>query len=70
VFVRALASLRPETAVYVANAHNDVSFGALRLLDPALKPDGALARVAPLDADLTGYAAAWRGEVDRMEQAA
>jgi len=70
VFVRALASLRPDTSVYVANAHNDVSFGALRLLFPTLKPDGALARVAPLDVDLTGYATTWRGEVDRMEKAA
>ncbi|WP_295633164.1 carbohydrate kinase [Novosphingobium sp.] len=60
VFVRALASLRPDTAVYVANAHNDVSFGALRLLDPALAPQGELVRVAPLDADLAAYRECWR----------
>ncbi len=60
VFVRALAALRPETAVYVANFHNDVSFGALRLLDPALAPQGELVRVAPLDADLAAYRAGWR----------
>jgi hypothetical protein len=60
VFVRALAALRPETAVYVANAHNDVSFGALRLLDPALAPQGELVRVAPLEADLRTYRAAWQ----------
>jgi hypothetical protein len=59
VFVRALASLRPDLRVYTANAHNDVSFGALRLLDPKLKPQGELARVEPLDADLTAYRARW-----------
>jgi sugar (pentulose or hexulose) kinase len=60
VFVRALASLRPDLAVYTANAHNDVSFGALRLTDPRLRPDGTLALVRPLDQDLTAYAAKWR----------
>ena len=60
VFVRALATLRPDTAVYVANAHHDVSFGALRLLDPALAPQGELVRVAPLDADLADYRKRWR----------
>lgn len=60
VFVRALAALRPDTAVYVANAHNDVSFGALRLLDPTLAPAGELVRVAPLDADLAAYREGWR----------
>jgi sugar (pentulose or hexulose) kinase len=59
VFVRALASLRPHDAIYVANAHNDVSFGALRLLDPSLKPSGALVRVEPLESDLTAYHARW-----------
>ena len=59
VFVRALASLRPDLKVYTANAHNDVSFGALRLLDPKLKPQGELTRVKPLDADLTAYRARW-----------
>ncbi|MCX7284264.1 MAG: FGGY family carbohydrate kinase [Novosphingobium sp.] len=63
VFVRALASLRPDTAVYTANAHNDVSFGALRLIDPTLKPQGALVRVEPLDADLDTYRNRWQAEV-------
>ena len=61
VFVRALASLRPDLAVYTANAHNDVSFGALRLINPELQPNGALSRVLPLDQDLTEYAVRWRG---------
>lgn len=59
VFVRALASLRPETTIYTANAHNDVSFGALRLLDPSLRPGGGLARVAPLDTDIVSYKGRW-----------
>lgn len=60
VFVRALAALRPATAVYTANAHNDVSFGALRLINPDLKPDGALVRVAPLEGELAAYRDEWR----------
>lgn len=63
VFVRALAALRPDLAVYTANAHNDVSFGALRLLDPSLRPDGTLVRVEPLPQDLMGYRAAWLAAV-------
>ncbi len=59
VFVRALASLRPDDAIYVANAHNDVSFGALRLLDPSLKAAGVLERVQPLETDLTAHQALW-----------
>jgi sugar (pentulose or hexulose) kinase len=70
VFVRALASLRPGTAIYVANAHNDVSYGALRLLDPSLKPAGALVRIEPLSVDLSGYKAQWRRDAERMEAAA
>jgi sugar (pentulose or hexulose) kinase len=63
VFVRALASLRPDDAIYVANAHNDVSFGALRLINPALKSTGALTKVAPLDVDLTTYSTSWTERV-------
>lgn len=70
VFVRALAALRPGDAVYRANAHNDVSFGALRLLAPALRPAGALEPVRPLAGDLDGYRASWRAAIDRMEVAA
>ncbi|MCB2076810.1 MAG: carbohydrate kinase [Novosphingobium sp.] len=68
VFVRALASLRPETNVYVANAHNDVSFGALRLIDPSLRPQGSLRRIAPLAEDLTDYAAMWREKAGEAER--
>ncbi len=59
VFVRALAALRPETAVYTSNADNDVSYGALRLLNPRLAPKSPLVSAKPLEADLEGYKAAW-----------
>lgn len=66
VFVRALAALRPETQVFVANAHNDVSFGALRLVNPLLKASGGLTRVEPLEGDLAGYRAKWREAVSKV----
>ncbi len=66
VFVRALAALRPETTVYTATAHNDVSFGALRLIDSSLRPQGALKVVAPFDGDLESYRTRWRTELERV----
>jgi hypothetical protein len=65
VFVRALAALRPHTAVFTADAARDVSFGALRLLDPKLRPAGRLERVLPLAADLGAYRARWYDEIAR-----
>ena len=67
VFIRTLAALRPGDVVYRANAHNDVSFGALRLLDPELKPSAALERIEPLEGDLGAYREQWRREVERVE---
>lgn len=64
VFVRALAALRPDTAVYTANAHNDVSFGALRLVNSMLKPQGKLRRVEPLEGNLAAYRTSWRAKVE------
>lgn len=63
VFVRALAALRPDTDVFTANAHNDVSFGALRLIDRDLRPNGELVRVQPLAGDLTLYRQRWQSEM-------
>ena len=60
VFVRALASLRPNDKIYTSNVHNDVSYGALRLLNPSLKPSAALVRVKPLDTPLAAYVAQWQ----------
>lgn len=62
VFVRALASLRPRDQLYVSNAHHDVSYGALRLVDPALQAPTRLEPVLPLDVDLSAYADLWRRE--------
>lgn len=70
VFVRALAALRPDLRIYVGKAHNDVSYGALRLLDTALPPAEPLELVAPLDVDLAPYRERWRREAARVEEAA
>lgn len=70
VVVRGLASLRPHTKIYVANAHNDVSFGALRLLDPSLQPQTSLSLVEPLEADLGAYRSKWRALAEQLEDAA
>ncbi len=70
VFVRALASLRPRDQIYVSNAHNDVSYGALRLIEPMLKPATALTPVAPLEVSIASYAQDWRRDVERTEHAA
>lgn len=64
VFVRALAALRPQTQVMTANAHNDVSFGALRLIDPDLRPQGELRRIEPLDGDLDSYRNRWHDALE------
>jgi sugar (pentulose or hexulose) kinase len=62
VFVRALASLRPDTAVYVAQSESDASFGALRLVNPDLSPQSSLTRVTPLPQNLEDYRRRWRQE--------
>ncbi|MCB2074672.1 MAG: carbohydrate kinase [Novosphingobium sp.] len=67
VFVRSLASLRPDTRVYTAIAHNDVSFGALRLIDPSLSPDCELRLVEPLEFDLDRYRERWRAEMENCQ---
>ena len=67
VFVRALASLRPDTAVYVARSESDASFGALRLVNPDLPPPSSLTRVAPLSQNLQDYRRRWRQEAARAE---
>ena len=67
VIVRALAALRPRDTVYVSNAHTDVSYGALRLIHPGLKPSSALVRVEPLATDLGAYREQWRHDVERAE---
>jgi sugar (pentulose or hexulose) kinase len=66
VFVRALAALRPASKVFIANAHNDVSFGALRLIDPSLQAKGGLRRVKPLEGDLSAYKAKWHSAIAQV----
>lgn len=63
VFVRALARLRPDTQIYVANAHNDVSFGAMRLIDSSLQPKTDLRKIIPLDQDLSLYSKIWHSHL-------
>ena len=60
VFVRALASLRAPAKVFVSNAHDDVPFGALRLVFPDLAPRSPLKAVEPLADPIDAYRAAWR----------
>lgn len=64
VFVRALAALRPDLAVFAGGAEADVSFGALRLAAPEAAPAGSLRRAEPLDIDLAAYAAEWRARAE------
>lgn len=70
VFVRALAALRPDLRIYIGKAHNDVSYGALRLLDATLPSVEPLELVTPLDVDISSYHDRWRREVSQMEAAA
>lgn len=65
IFVRALASLRRESLVFVGHAHTDVAFGALRLVHPTLAAPGPLRRVEPLPEDLHAYRALWHERVAR-----
>lgn len=59
VFVRALASLRPDATVYVCGAYEGVPCGALRLVNPELAPPRMLRRIEPLDVDLADYRTQW-----------
>jgi hypothetical protein len=67
VFVRALATLRPQMAVHVADAGNDASSGPLRLLDPELAPLGGLTRVEALSVNLDQLREQWRTEAGKQE---
>lgn len=69
-FVRSLATLRPDLDIFVSSRHHDVSYGALRLIDPKLAPPPAPTRVESLDVDLAGYAARWRARAVNSSEAA
>ena len=69
IFVRALASLRPQQRIFVSNAHQDVAYGALRLIAPHLPPPCELAPVEPLELDLSAYARQWRARACSAQSA-
>jgi sugar (pentulose or hexulose) kinase len=64
IFTRALATLRPDTQVFAASNEAGVSFGALRLIEPGLRPSGTLAAVEPLDIDLDCYRTRWLSHME------
>jgi len=66
VFVRALADLRPDTTVYTASAQTDVSFGALRLINSGLRPQGELQAVKPLEGNIASYRDHWRAALEQQ----
>ncbi len=70
VFTRALATLRSQEKVFVSPTHQDVTYGALRLIYPHLPPTSELTAVAPLDIDLRACAAQWRARAQAMQSAA
>ena len=70
IFVRALATLRPNQRIFVSNVHQDVAYGALRLVDPTLTPPTRLASIEPLEMDLRDYAAQWRARANAPRGAA
>jgi sugar (pentulose or hexulose) kinase len=69
VFVRALASLRPDMRVYICHSRSDVAYGALSLIASGRQSPAPLVRVNPLAEDLSEYRERWRVEAERMEQA-
>lgn len=69
-FVRTLAALRPDQAVYTSNAEHDVAYGALRLVAPDLRPTSELTRIDPLEFDISAYAASWRQRARQAQGAA
>lgn len=70
VFVRALASLRPDMRVYICHPRSDVAFGALSLTDPGRQSPSRLVPVYPLNEDLSEYRDRWRAEARLMEPGA
>ena len=64
IFVRALASLRPETEVRTSGAGDEVSSGALRAIWPDLGAAAELEEVSPLGKDLAAYREKWRDQID------
>jgi hypothetical protein len=70
IFTRALATLRPQQKIFVSNVHQDVAYGALRLVHPQLQPPSQLTPVESLGMDLRTYAEQWRARASMQQGAA
>lgn len=67
IFVGALASLRPACQVYANQGENGVSYGALRLANPALCSSARPRLVRPLEMNLASYKTLWHQAVSSQE---
>ncbi|MCE2891986.1 MAG: hypothetical protein LW848_12820, partial [Hyphomonadaceae bacterium] len=67
VYVRALASLRPQAQIYVSPTAMDASFGALCLVQGDLMPPQELLSVSPLEIDLFSYRSQWHKSAKALE---
>ena len=59
IFVRSLAALRSDRAVYCSAVEDAIALGAARLKHPGIRPAKPLQRVEPLAADLSRYRTRW-----------
>ena len=67
IFTGALAELRRHQGIYLSDANNSLPYGALRLIDADIPPQGVLTRVEPLSCDVAKYAATWRSMIPSVE---
>jgi carbohydrate kinase of FGGY family protein len=67
LFVRAVATLRPDLRVYAPSVQRDVAQGALRLVYPSEARPDALEAAVPLNLDLQAYRTSWRAEAEKAE---
>jgi sugar (pentulose or hexulose) kinase len=67
VFVSALAALRPDTTVLVADEEHGVARGALRLANPSLGASAPVRPIAPLPVDLSTYRNRWREAAELLK---
>ena len=63
LFVRALATLRPDARIVVLPPDVDVSFGALKLVRPTIAAPAIGRAVEPLAISLGEYRATWRSRI-------
>jgi len=68
VFVRALAALRPTTAVLLSADEHGVAHGALRLTPGNPVQPAVLRRAAPLAVDMSAYRTRWREAAERVAE--